>query len=688
MKIEGNYEFRKRLDIVHKTDIYDRSKAPLSEEVAVDDDWEIVYDGVPSQGCAALDLQDYFLVSMDISLTVVKKASGNKKTITLQEIAGDKGYDLEVTESAIAISGHTRRGVHHLEDCMNLREAPFLPLEKRRSEPIFSPRMVHSGWGHDVYPDSHLNAISHAGFDAILIFVAGPNQNAKGEYVDFNDLIERSARYGVDVYFYSYLNSFKHPDDPDAEAFFDENFGSVFKCSPGAKGLILVGESCAFPSKDPRCGMMTSDGHRVRPGFFPANDYPEWLNAVKGAVRKYAPEADVVFWTYNWGNSPESERLPLIASLPDDVSVEVTFEMFEKRRYPNHTMKVPDYTITFPGPGSYFTSEAQAVHERGMRLYSMTNTAGTTWDCGVMPYMPTPQQWFKRFNAMLEAHRKWGLCGIMDGHHYGWFPGPIVECSRWCFNTPSADPMEILRKIAVRDFGEAAAELVLAGWQKWSDAIASYTPGFDDQAGPLRVGPAYPFIFYPVLYPFAEQGMHFPFPEFAYRGERNLNTLYKPEHVPGHTFIGRRIREDLKIMPAALATWQEGERLMDQALKLVPERKKDAAALQVGIGKFFTHTLRTMIGIKKWYLINREIELSDDFEKANDLLDQMVALLEEEKQNVLETMELVEADSRLGWEPSMEYCCDKEHLLWKLGRIDNVLTYTIPHYRATVKAEM
>ena len=153
-----------------------------------------------------------------------------------------------------------------------------------------------------------------------MFFVTGINKNALGDYVDFNDLIDRCERYGLGVYFYSYLNSFKHPDDDDAEAFFDMNFGAVFKCAPRAKGIILVGESCAFPSKDPRCGTVKADGLRPKAGFFPADDYPAWLNAVKQAVRKYSPEADVVFWNYNWGNNPE-ERLHLIAKLPKDVSL-------------------------------------------------------------------------------------------------------------------------------------------------------------------------------------------------------------------------------------------------------------------------------------------------------------------------------------------------------------------------------
>ena len=205
---------------------------------------------------------------------------------------------------------------------------------------------------------------------------------------------------------------------------------------------------------------------RPMPGFFPCSDYPQWLEAVRKAVHRYAPDVDIVFWTYNWGNREEKARLDLIRSLPAGISLEVTFEMFEKRRYPNHTMISPDYSITFAGPGAYFASEAEAAHERGLHLYSMTNTGGMTWDCGVVPYIPVPQQWFRRYEGMHEARKKWNLSGIMDSHHYGWFPSVVCECAKWSFWEPAPDMNELLRRIAVRDFGADAAEKAVAAWEK------------------------------------------------------------------------------------------------------------------------------------------------------------------------------------------------------------------------------
>jgi hypothetical protein len=314
----------------------------------------------------------------------------------------------------------------------------------------------------------------------------------------------------------------------------------------------------------------------------------------------------------------------------------------------------------------------------------MSNTGGLTWDMGVLPYIPVPQQWFKRFAELHKAGNKWNLSGLMESHHYGWWPSVVSECAKWSFWSPDADMNEILHKIAVRDFGSKAAGLVVEGWQKWSDAIGSYTPGFDDQSGPLRVGPAYPFVFHPCLYPHVEQHMKYPSNPSAHFGAEILQPFYNPEHIYGHTACGRRFAEDIKIMSKSLGMWIEGDNLMDKAIAATPARKQEMASKIIGVGRFFGHGLRTMLHIKRWWLLNKQLEIEYDFDKAGRIMDEMQEIIMAEIENVNGTIPLVEADSRLGWEPSMEYMADKWHLEWKLRQLDNLLNHTMVAYRSTL----
>ena len=485
MEKERSYGFRHFLNTVHKPDRRDHGVKAKKGEVLVDDSWSIV---VPEKAerlvvTAAKDLQDYLFTSMNVSVPLKRHAdlAGKGGRRILLAAGGDlpeagekltvpRSFVLACGEESISVRGFDARGVaqgcYYIEDVMNLREAPLVgKTSGLRREPLFSPRMVHSGWGIDQFPDGHLHAMAHAGFDAVLVFAKGPDKTTAG-YLDFNELVDRAASFGLDVYLYSYLKSSKHPDDPGAKEFYESTYGELFRQCPRAKGVVLVGESCEFPSKDTvnTSGKPwdQSQDHGIpcpkpSPGWWPCLDYPQWLDMVKKAVRKHNPDADVIFWTYNWGWAPEADRLKLVKALPTDVSLQVTFEMFEQIRRGGVADMVMDYTISSPGPGAYFVSEAKAAKKRGLRLYTMSNTGGMTWDFGVAPYVPAPFQWARRHEALHHARRSWGLSGLMESHHYGWYPSVVSEAAKWSFWSNSPDTEELLGRIAARDFGAKAA---------------------------------------------------------------------------------------------------------------------------------------------------------------------------------------------------------------------------------------
>ena len=58
----------------------------------------------------------------------------------------------------------------------------------------------------------------------------------------------------------------------------------------------------------------------------------------------------------------------------------------------------------------------------------------------------------------------------------------------------------------------------------------------------------------------------------------------------------------------------------------------------------------------------------------------MLELCLNEVKNAEDTIPLVEFDSRLGYEPSMEYMTDKAHIDWKLGLIKEVIEKELPSY--------
>ncbi|HCU36905.1 MAG TPA: hypothetical protein DGT21_16095 [Armatimonadetes bacterium] len=696
---ERNFQFRQRLNTIHRSDRRDPAQQPAGEETVIGSGWHIQVPADASEYLirTAQDLQDYFITSMGESVLLVRgqagsgACSGGTIRLTTRAASPDLGaelpkprsYRLIVEAVAVTICGYDERGVgqgcYYLEELLNLREAPFIvPRDELRS-PIFSPRMVHSGWGIDQFPDPQLNAIAHAGMDAVLVFVKGPDMTTTG-YLDINDLIDRAALYGLDVYLYSYLKSRKHPDDPDAEAYYESTYGELMRSCPGAKGIVFVGESCEFPSKDERTtGRLRLDpapdgkkDPRPSPGWWPCRDYPDWLNLLKRILRKDNPELDIVFWTYNWGWAPEEDRLALIRSLPTDISLQATFEMFENIEKDGIITRCVDYTASFEGPGIYFRTEAQTAHERGIPLYAMANTAGLTWDIGVIPYEPIPFQWARRYQGLLKAHREWGLVGLMESHHFAWWPSFVNELAKWAYWEPATTTEQMAEKIAVRDFGPEGGPLAVEAWRLWSEAFRNYVPTNEDQYGPYRVGPAYPLLF-------QEERETFPDAPYAHFGARILNTHYNP-HKP------EDLDTEISLTEKMAAGWDEGIAKLEQAVALAPERKQPEAQRMLGLGRFIRRCFQTTINTKRWWQLKQALLAETDPEAAREIADDLTRLGEAEIANAEGAIPLVDADSRLGWEPSMEYMCDRKHLEWKIAQLRTTLDEEIPAYLETLGA--
>jgi hypothetical protein len=113
--------------------------------------------------------------------------------------------------------------------------------------------------------------------------------------------------------------------------------------------------------------------------------------------------------------------------------------------------------------------------------------------------------------------------------------------------------------------------------------------------------------------------------------------------------------------------WVQG---LEEAKKM-PQSQH--AELMVALGQFILCQVRTVINIKHWWMLNMKLQISKDQEEALAILAQLKELALKEMDNAKEAIPAVETDSRLGWEPSMEYVCDKWHLDWKQRYMEHTL---------------
>ena len=689
---EKNYEFRKKLLKVHKDNLRDMSLVAESNEFEFKDVAIIFYeDNTDVISTAVKDFCEYLYTSMNVSAALSSKPDAKDKAAVKIRLKNDgedlgdanayMGSTITVNEYGIEIVAFDERGaaqaLYYLEDIMNNRKAPFVKFGNTKRKALFSPRMIHSGYGIDEFPDAHLAQIAHAGMDAILVFTKGVNKTTRG-FLDFNELIWRAAKYGIDVYAYSYLKSEKHPDEPDAEEFYESTYGNLFKHCPNLKGVTLVGESVEFPSKDPHTtGKIGPEKNtsvptgKIRPGWWPCSDLPQWLDIVKKIIRKYNPDADIVLWSYNWARQPEEDRIKLIDTLPTDISLLATYSRPDIIEFDGVKTILADYTLSFEGPSKYFLSEAKAAKRRGIRLYAMSNTGGLTWDFGVIPYEPFPYQWERRYKGLLECQEKYGLCGLMESHHFGFYPSFISEFAKLYYFDDTNKNVDDFMKILARHYEDKNIEKVDAALKIWSDAIREYVVDAVDQYGPFRIGPSYPMCFLNVLNP--------PEADYAHFGTRILNTNYDPYKRA----LAQDVSTPILRHHVSIKQFDKMEKMIEDGISILEsiENPNDELQELCDLGKYIKCCIITALNVKRLASEKTNLHSCTDKASIKVCLDNIENICLAEIENAKSAIPLVRKNSRLGWEPSMEYLGDEAHIEWKIRQVESVINVEIAYYK-------
>ena len=145
------------------------------------------------------------------------------------------------------------------------------------------------------------------------------------------------------------------------------------------------------------------------------------------------------------------------------------------------------------------------------------------------------------------------------------------------------------------------------------------------------------------------------------------------------------MHEDIKALESVvIPAWDSGVELMKKAVELAPDCRKAAAEKSLGVGMFFRAMLRSTLHNKKWFILNRRLEIENDFAAANRIMDDMLTIVDLEMKNVKEVIPTAENDSILGWEPRMDYQGGAWHLNWKIRQLENLRDNTLQVYRKTL----
>ncbi len=692
LKIEKNYDFRKRLCTPHKRVIRDKNDLKRDNEYEIKNGCRIYAEGSDEVLATAIaDFKAYLKTAFGLSSALTQKEEDADISMRVcrdglgENANGYMGRKTEVKECGIVISAFDFRGIaqalYALEERMNSRHAPYLTCGITEERPAYTPRMVHSGYGIDEFPDDYLATCAHHGYDAILAFVKDKNHSAHGE-CDFCDIVRRAKKYGIDVYAYSYINNFHHPDEEGAKEHFGELYGGLFRDIPGLRGIVFVGESIEFPSHDPHVSPRhyyeipangIPDG-KITPGWWPCEDYPQWISLVRDSVRAVSPDADIVFWTYNFGYVEEKHRVALLEKMPTDISLLVTFEMFDRYPMGEGIGQVCDYTVSNIGPGKYFESEAAVAAKRGIKLYSQVNTAGRTWDFGVAPYEPFPNQWNKRHEAINACREKYGLSGLMESHHFGFLPSMITRIAKNNYTLGGVSYDEKLIQIA-HDFAPGEEDAFISAMATVSSSMEHYVASDENQYGPFRIGPAYPLCLVVSCKLPNQEGAHF--------GNGIYYTLPKRYDSDGmHDPYGLRVRGELAEAKKARTLVKEGL----AALRKIKNKNVELERL-INLVSFIEKCYITAINAISFRLAREKLLTAPNKKILSSAISEIERIAKAEIKNAGSAIPIVERDSAIGFEPSMLYQCDRRGIEWKLEQVRNMLDMELNLYRRAVDPE-
>ena len=204
----------------------------------------------------------------------------------------------------------------------------------------------------------------------------------------------------------------------------------------------------------------------------------------------------------------------------------------------------------------------------------------------------------------------------------------------------------------------------------------------------MRVGPSYPLIFHPnITRTMGNKEIQFPTTEGAHFGWHIIKTMYQPYESARQSPGFLRFPVELRALERLHEKFARGVTELEKLRNVVPARKLEKLEEQIRLGKYITCNCATAKCVKEWYMLNIKLLSAADAAEANAILDKLEVLAKAEINNAESAIPLVEADSRLGWEPSMEYVTDRWHIEWKIRQV-NYMLGEIKEFRALVNIQL
>ncbi len=690
---EPRLAFTKALSHAHRSGEFIPGSKPRAGDVNLLKGWTLMLPEKPGPVAqqAADDFVDYCRHSQRTKLRVQSEATAaGTNTIQLQldaSLPTDETFALQFTPTNATIRARSEiglaRALVELEHRMSERGGPFLAPCAEINSPTFSPRYVFSyislltdvlGQDQvDPFPDGYLNEIFHQDADGVWVYallqdlVASPvfpeipHAGSEERLKRLRSMVDRDARHGLKVYLY--LNEpraqplaffEKHPDlkgqpegdtaalctsTPEVQAHLRKSFEKLFHDVPGLGGVFVITASenlanCYSHTAKPSCPRCSK-----RPA---ADVIAESIRCMAEGTWAASPQAKFIVWDWSWhGVLGEAAPEQIIAQLPKGVQLMADFERGTQIQRGGITTPVEEYSISVVGPSPRAKIRSAQAKKYGFDFLAKIQLS-TTWECGTVPFIPVPALLSRKAEALHSV----GVSGVMATWTIGSYPSPNTEAfAVWNWN-PSLTETEVLARVAARRYGPAAARFAVSGWTKLSNAFTEEYPFTQSPyAGPLQQGPSIP------LY---RRDIPPPYGSATLLNCKDDWQHWSPPWPPAQM---------AQLLRHLCDRWDEGLADLKRIPEFAPPDRRRLARQDYGVA--------WMVG---YYY--RAFADAIDFYQARDAGDEaaMRRIATAQMKPTEDALRLVRSDSRLGWEPELQYFYRPQDVLERLISLDAVLT--------------
>jgi len=527
----------------HRLVMRDPAARPASGDLVVGDGAAIFCDWPDPEvaGLVRRDLEDF------LGRLGVQTGSAGRPRILLRRSTdglAERDFRWDSRPDLLAIEAGGVPGlwaaVAWLEFEMGARRGPFLPAGPHEGRAAWGHQISQGPWGGnysvpdfgpEYLDDDAFRLYAHYGVNEMMIYgdllcyaesAVLPELNhpeAGRNLAVLQEAARRAARYGVRFSYVAVGPKLRedhpvfaaHPaaggivverdpglrlrflctESEEGRAFYREQFGRLFGAVPELAGLILIVAQESFyhckmwwpqqREKCPRCeGRSTEE---VLAGI---------LGEIRESLRGANPAAYLAAWPYTTTGWERPDRLEFIRRLPPEVAFMLSVEKDQAFRKEGYLKNIWDYSVDYGGPADPMVKCAAACREVKRPLVVKTET-GIGLECIQLPYFPA----LPRLAAKWEVVRSLSPFAVHQSWlFFGMFNSRAEALGLWAAYAADLPAGTFLKRLAERDFGPAAAPLVLEAWRHLGES-AGRLPLLQFNfyyVGPSFLGPCHPLV--------------------------------------------------------------------------------------------------------------------------------------------------------------------------------------------------